>query len=78
MSLIKVDLNKYRAIAHDKRRFARDEELNFWDIKATIPSEFAKAEEERQKIRVKYAEIQNQIDAAKTPEDIKLLLSLIQ
>jgi hypothetical protein len=44
------------------------------DIKATIPSETAAAEAARQAIREKYAVMQAAIDAATTPDAIKLAL----
>jgi len=74
MSLIKVDVEKYRAIVHEKRRAARAEEFAPLDIKATIPSEAAQAEAARQAIREKYAALQSKIDGAKTPEELKALL----
>jgi hypothetical protein len=74
MSLIKVDIEKYRAICHDKRRAARAEEFKPLDIKATIPSEAQAAEEARQEIREKYALLQIQMDAAQSVEELKALL----
>ncbi len=74
MSIVKVDLNKFKAIAHDKRRAARTEEFKPWDVKATIPSEQVAAEAERQKIRDKYATLQEQMDAAQTVEELKALI----
>ena len=71
---IVIDINKAKAIAHDKRRAARAEEFKPWDVKATIPSEQVAAEAERQKIRDKYAILQDQIDAAQTAEELKALI----
>jgi predicted nucleic acid-binding Zn-ribbon protein len=71
---IRIDLNKAKNIAHDKRRDARAAEFAPLDIKATILSEAAKAEAERQKIRDKYDELQSKIDAAETVEELKELL----
>ena len=71
---IRINLNKAKEIAHDKRRDARAIEFAPLDIKATIPSEAAKAEAERQKIRDKYDELQSKIDAAETVEELKELL----
>ena len=71
---IKIDLNKAKDIAHDKRRAARTTEFAPLDIKATIPSEAAAAEAARQAIREKYASLQAQMDAAQTPEQLKALL----
>ena len=71
---IVIDVNKAKAIGHDMRRAARAEEFKPYDLKATIPSEAAAAEAARQAIREKYAEMQDNIDAATTPEEIKAAL----
>ena len=71
---IVIDINKAKAIAHDKRRAARAEEFKPWDVKATIPAEQVAAEAERQKIRDKYATLQEQMDAAQTVEELKALI----
>jgi hypothetical protein len=68
---IVINIDKAKAIAHDKRRAARAAEFAPLDIKATIPSEAAAAEDARQFIRDKYADIQIAIDAATTVDDIK-------
>jgi hypothetical protein len=62
--MIAINLNKAKAIAHDKRRAARAAEFAPLDIKATIPSEAVAAETARQAIRDKYAVIQTDIDTA--------------
>ena len=64
--MITINIDKAKAIAHDKRRQARAIEFAPLDIKATIPSEAEAAEAERVLIRTKYAEIQAEIDAATT------------
>jgi len=74
MSLIKINIEKYRAICHDKRRAARSAEFAPLDIKATIPAEATAAEEARQAIREKYATLQAQMDAAQTADELKALL----
>ena len=71
--LVIVDLNDAKEICHTKRREVRAAEFAPWDIKATIPAEADHAEKQRQDIRVKYAAIQENIDAA---EDISLLGSI--
>ena len=76
MSIV-INLDKAKTIGHDMRRAARAEEFKPLDIKATIPSEAAAAEAERQAIREKYAVIQQQIDAATTPDEIKTALTEI-
>lgn len=72
--MITINLNKAKAIAHDKRREARSAEFAPLDIKATIPSEAQAAEAARQAIRNKYAELQTQMDAAQSVEELKGLL----
>lgn len=72
--MITINLNKAKVIAHEKRRVARSVEFAPLDIKATIPSEAAAAEAARQAIRDKYAQLQIQMDAAQTVEELKALL----
>ena len=72
--MITVDMTKAKAIAHEKRRQARAEEFAPLDIKATIPTEVEAAEAARQVVREKYATMQEQMDAATTPEELKELL----
>lgn len=69
--MIVVNINKAKAIAHDKRRADRAAEFAPLDIKATIPSEAVAAEAARQAVRVKYAEKQTAIDAAQTVDELK-------
>ena len=69
--MITINIDKAKAIAHVKRREARSEEFKPLDIKATIPSEAAAAEEARTAIRAKYATMQTAIDAATTVDEIK-------
>ena len=73
---IVIDVNKAKAIGHDMRRAARSAEFAPLDIKATIPSGANAAEAARQAIREKYATIQAQIDAATTPNEIKVALGI--
>lgn len=77
MGLI-VDVSKAKSIGHELRRAARAEEFKPFDevIAKQIPGAAAGAEAERQAIRDKYALIQNQIDAADTPEEIKTALGI--
>jgi hypothetical protein len=75
--MIKVDLDKAKLIAHDRRRAAREQEFAPFDnvIAKQIPGASAQAAEaERQKIRDKYAVMQIAIDAAQTPDAIKAAL----
>jgi hypothetical protein len=71
------DIDKCKAIGHDKRRAARAEEFAPLDevIAKQIPGVDAiAAEEARQVIRDKYAEVQDAIDVAETPDEIKAAL----
>jgi len=72
--MITVNIDKAKAIAHDVRRTARAEEFKPLDevIAKQIPgTDAAAVESERQAIRVKYAAMQAEIDAAATVEQIK-------
>ncbi len=69
--MITINIDKAKAIAHDKRRQARSAEFAPLDIKATIPSEATAAEAARQVIRDKYAAMQIAINLATTPDEIK-------
>lgn len=74
---IVIDVNKAKAIGHDMRRAARAEEFKPFDeaIAKQIPGTEG-AEAQRQAIREKYAAIQTQIDAATTPDEIKVALGI--
>jgi hypothetical protein len=75
--MIKVNLDKARLIAHDRRRAAREQDFAPFDnvIAKQIPGKSAQeAEAERQKIRDKYAAVQTAIDEAETPDAIKAAL----
>lgn len=71
---IGINLDKAKAIAHDIRRQRRAEEFEPLDraIAARIPGmEPDVIEEKRQAVRKRYAKIQEVIEAAETPEEIK-------
>lgn len=75
--MIIINIDKAKAIGHDMRRAARAEEFAPHDavIAKAIPgADAVAAEAARQSIREKYAEIQDNIDAATTPEEIKAAL----
>ena len=75
--IIKINLNKAKDIAHQKRREARAEEFKPYDevIMKQIPgNEFAQAEAARQAIRDKYAALQAQMNSATTVDELKNLL----
>ena len=73
-SVITINIDKAKTIAHDKRREARSAEFAPLDIKATIPSEATAAEAARQVVRDKYATMQTAIDSATTVDAIKLAI----
>lgn len=72
--MISINIDKAKAIVHDKRRAARSAEFAPLDIKATIPSEAAAAEDARQAVREKYAAIQSDIDAAAGVDELKTIV----
>jgi hypothetical protein len=77
--MININIDKAKAIGHDMRRAARAEEFKPLDemVMKQIPgTDVQTIESERQAIRDKYAEIQTQIDAATTAEDIKSALNV--
>lgn len=73
--MIQINLAKAKAIGHEMRRAARAVEFAPLDVKATIPGEAEAAEAARQAIRERYAAMQEQIDAATAPDEIKAALS---
>ena len=75
--MITINMNKAKEIAHDKRRAARSTEFAPLDIKVTIPSEAQAAEAARQQVRDKYAEIQNNIDAASDVDTLKQIVGAL-
>ena len=72
--MIKVNIAKAQVIAHDMRRAARSAEFAPLDVKATIPSEAAAAEEARAVIRTKYEGVQVSIAAATDVETLKTIV----
>jgi hypothetical protein len=75
--MITINIDKAKAIAHAKRREARAAEFDPYDaiIMKQIPgADAAAAEAERQKIREKYAAIQNDIDSAPGVPELKLIV----
>ena len=75
--MITINLDKAKAIGHQMRRAQREAEFAPFDaiIMKQIPGNSAvEAEASRQEIRFKYALIQNVIEAAETPDEIKSAL----
>jgi hypothetical protein len=78
---VAVDLGKAKDIGHDIRRQQRSEEFQPFDeiIAKQIPGvDAAEAEASRQQIRFKYALIQDAIEIASTPDEIKAALEAAQ
>lgn len=73
--MITINLDKAKAIAHDVRRAKRAQEFAPLDVKATIPGEAAAAEAARQEIRDRYSDMQDQIDAAQSPDQLKGIIA---
>ncbi len=76
---VEVDLDQAKSIGHDIRRQQRAEEFKPYDevIMKQIPgADATAAEEARQQIRFKYALIQDAIEVASTPDDIKAALEV--
>lgn len=72
--MITINIQKAKSIAHDMRRRAREQEFAPYDkiISAQIPGQSAlDAEAARAAIRAKYALVQEQIDFATTPDELK-------
>ena len=78
---VEHDLDKCKEIGHDLRRQQRAEEFKPYDevIAKQIPgADAVAAEEARQQIRDKYALIQDVIEGASTPDEIKTALEVNQ
>jgi hypothetical protein len=73
--MISINIDKAKAICHEKRRAARTAEFAPLDVKATIPSEATAAEAARQAVREKYAAVQTQIEAA---SDVGALKTIVE
>ena len=77
--MITINLDKAKAIGHDKRRAARAEEFKPHDevIMKQIPgADAVAAEAARAAIRTKYEAMQDEIDAATSPDEIKAALGI--
>lgn len=75
--MITINISKAKTIAHEKRRNARAEEFKPYDeiIMKQIPGvALAQAEAARQEIRIRYATMQVDIDAAATVDEIKTVM----
>ncbi len=77
--MITINVNKAKSIAHDMRRQMRAAEFAPHDesISKRLPGTVeADAEAARAAIRTKYADMQTEIDAAATPDQIKTALGM--
>lgn len=77
--MITINVTKAKGIAHDMRRQARAAEFAPHDeaIAKRLPgTDEAEAEAARANIRAKYAAMQVAIEAAATPDEIKLALGV--
>jgi hypothetical protein len=72
--MIKVNLQKARDISHEIRREKRAAEFAPLDVKATIPSEAASAELQRQAVRDKYKDLQKAIENANDIDELKAVI----
>lgn len=77
--MITVNIDKAKVIGHEMRRAARAEEFAPLDeqiVKQIPQTDVQAVEQQRQAVRDKYAVIQDAIDAAQTPEEIKAALGV--
>jgi len=77
--MISINITKAKSIAHDMRRVARADEFKPHDevIMKQIPGiDAVAAEAARAAIRAKYSAMQDQIEAAATPDEIKAALGV--
>jgi len=79
--MITINIDKAKTIAHDKRRAAREAEFKPYDdaIAKQIPgNDMAAAEQARADIRQADALVQETINMATTPEQIKAALVALE
>ncbi len=77
MPKVQIDMTKAKAIAHEKRRAAREQEFAPLDeviAKQILGTDLDAAEAERQAIRDKYDQVQLDIDAAQDPAQLRTVL----
>jgi len=74
--MIVINITKAKDVAHNLRRAARAVEFEPYDnaIAKQIPGQVEGAEAARAVIRTKYTQMQTQIDAASTVDEIKAAL----
>ena len=77
--MIVIDINIAKDVGHNIRRKLRESEFAPLDQKIVlqIPGiDVSAVESQRQVVRDKYADMQTQIDASSTPEEIKQALGI--
>lgn len=76
--MITINFEKAKVRAHEIRRQQREDEFRPLDaiVMKQIKTQSDAAEAQRVKIRAKYAEIQTQIDAATTVDDLHTILGV--
>jgi hypothetical protein len=74
--MIRIDIDKAKVIAHERRRVARAAEFAPLDIEATIPAKAQAAEAARQKIRERYDAMQVAIEKATSVDELRAALSV--
>ncbi len=77
--MITINMDKAKVVAHNIRRDKRQEEFAPLDaiIMKQIPGQsFESVEQQRQVIRDKYAVMQNEINAAQDPQELKNILGI--
>ena len=78
--MIAINIDKAKAISHDVRRAKRSEEFAPLDevIAKQIPgADIAAVEASRQAVRDKFADVQTQIEAAATPEELQAIITAL-
>lgn len=77
--MITINMDKAKVVAHNLRREKREEEFAPLDeiIMKRIPGQsFDSVEQQRQLIRDKYAVMQDAINAAQDPQELKNILGI--
>ena len=76
--MIKVNLEKAKEIANEKRRAVRAEKFAPLDIQATIPAMATEAEAQRQVIRDEDAVIQAKIDTVASADELVEVIKALE
>ena len=76
--MIKVNLEKAKEIANEKRRAVRNEKFAPLDVKATIPAMATEAEAQRQVIRDEDAAIQAKIETVASADELVEVIKALE